>query len=311
MKSRFFKATIAALSALFISTASVQAEPAKEIRIGFQKYGTLVLIKARGTLEKRLAALGVTVKWQEFAAGPQLLEALNVGSVDFGTVGETPPIFAQAAGAPIVYVGYEPPTPVGEGLLVPKDSPLKDIADLKGKRVALNKGSNVHYFLVKALESKGLGLSDIQPIYLPPADARAAFERGAVDAWAIWDPFFVAAQRATQARILTDGSGLVANHQFYLATRSFAKDNPKVIEAFLEEIRDVGGWAGKNPRQAAEQLAPLTGIDADSLEIAVTRLGYGVKPLDDKTVAAQQKIADTFFALNLIPKQISIKDALP
>jgi sulfonate transport system substrate-binding protein len=313
MRNPLFKCALAAVGALLMASGSIKAEEqqTREIRVGIQKYGTLMLIKVRGTLEKRLAPLGVRVKWQEFAAGPQLLEALNVGSVDFGNVGETPPIFAQAAGAPFVYVGYEPPTPVGEGILVAKDSRIQGVADLKGKKVALNKGSNVHYFLVKALESKGLSLRDIQPVYLPPADARAAFERGSIDAWAIWDPFFVAAQRATNARVLVDGGGLVDNHQFYLATRAYAEANPQIIDAFLEEIREVARWAGENPQLAAEALSPLTGIDAGSLEVAINRLSYGVKRPDPHALDAQQKIADKFFELGLVPKKIDVKAALP
>jgi sulfonate transport system substrate-binding protein len=150
------------------------------VRIGYQKYGTLVLLKARGSLEKRLAPLHVEVKWTEFPAGPQLLEGLNVGSIDFGIAGEAPPIFAQAAGADLVYVGNEPPASAGEAILVPRDSPIKTVAELKGKKVALNKGSNVHFLLVKMLERAGVNYKDIDTIFLTPADARAAFERGCV-----------------------------------------------------------------------------------------------------------------------------------
>src|SRR6476469_232111 len=110
------------------------------LRIGFQKYGTLTLLKAAGTLDKRLAQQGIDTKWIEFPAGPQLLEGLNVGSVDFGTVGEAPPIFAQAAGAQLIYVANEPPAPLSEAIVVPKNSTLASVADLKGKKVALNKG---------------------------------------------------------------------------------------------------------------------------------------------------------------------------
>src|SRR5207245_5772966 len=187
----------------------------KVVRIGFQKYGKLMLLKSKGTLEEKLKAAGYKVVWTEFPSGPPLLEALNVGAIDFGNTGEAPPIFAQAAGAPLQYVAYEPPAPKGEAILVPKDSPLKSVADLKGKRVALNKGSNVHYLLVKALEKAGLKYTDIQPVFLAPSDALAAFTRGSVDAWVIWDPYEAAAEASTGARILADGTGLVANHQFY------------------------------------------------------------------------------------------------
>src|SRR5271163_792034 len=229
------------------------------LRIGYQKYGTLVLLKARGTLEKRLAPLHVQVWWTEFPAGPQLLEGLNVGSIDFGTVGEAPPIFAQAAGADLVYVGNEPAASAAEAIVVPKDSPIKTVAELKGKKVALNKGSNVHFLLVKLLEKAGVRYTDIDTIFLTPADARAAFERGSVDAWAIWEPFFAAAQRQTGARILADGDGVVSNHQFFLAARPYAKKREDVIAIIIEELAKVDAWAKAHPDEAAAALQPQIG----------------------------------------------------
>src|SRR5215208_424791 len=145
------------------------ARAAGTLRIGYQKYGTLVLLKERGTLEGRLGPAGLSVTWTEFPAGPQLLEGLNVGAIDFGTTGEAPPIFAQAAGAPLIYVANARPAPEGEAILVPEGSPVADVAGLKGRRVALNKGSNVHYLLVRALEASGLSVRDVEPVYLPPA----------------------------------------------------------------------------------------------------------------------------------------------
>src|SRR5579871_4831937 len=228
------------------SVATVGHAADKTIRIGFQKYGTLVLLKTKGLLEEKLKPLGWSVEWTEFPAGPQLLEALNVGAIDFGTTGEAPPIFAQAAGAPLVYVGYEPPAPKGEAILVPQDSPLKSVADLKGRTVALNKGSNVHYLLVKLLERAGVKYTDIKTSFLAPADARAAFERGAVDAWVIWDPFLAAAEAATGARQLADGTDLVANHQFYLASRAFNEAHPDVIKLAFDALGEVDKWVEGN-----------------------------------------------------------------
>ena len=178
MRPVILRRGVVALLAAAVSFGVVLHAQADALRIGYQKYGTLVLLKAKGTLEKRLAEQGVEVQWTEFPGGPQLLEGLNVGSIDFGVTGETPPVFAQAAGADLLYVAYEPPAPTSEAILVPKDSPIKSVKDLKGKKVVLNKGSNVHYLLVRALEDAGLKYSDIQTIFLPPADARAAFERG-------------------------------------------------------------------------------------------------------------------------------------
>jgi sulfonate transport system substrate-binding protein len=248
------------------------------------------------------------VRWTEFPAGPQLLEALNVGAVDFGTTGETPPIFAQAAGAPLVYIAHEPPAPTGEAILVPKDSPIKTVAELKGKNVALNKGSNVHYLLVKALEDAGLAYTDIKTTFLPPADARAAFERGAVDAWVIWDPFQAAAEIAIEARELRNGEGLVPNHQFYLGAQPFVDANPEAVDIVIDAIAEIDDWIKNNTATVAAELAPSVGIPENVLVRAVERQSYGVKPLDASVIAQQQAIADTFFKLGLIPKEISIAE---
>ena len=280
----------------------------KVVRIGFQKYGKLVLLKGKGSLEEKLKPLGYKVVWTEFPSGPPLLEALNVGAIDFGNTGEAPPIFAQAAGAPIQYVAYEPPAPKGEAILVPKDSKLNSIADLKGKKVALNKGSNVHYLLVKALEKAGVKYSEIEPVFLAPADARAAFERGSVDAWVIWDPFQAAAEAATGARTLADGTGIVSNYQFYFSSKKFFESDPKIVDAVLAELSAVDDWAKSDIHAVAEQIAPAVGLPVAVVEVALKRQSYGIKPLTDGVIADQQQVADTFFALGLLPKAIRISD---
>ncbi|WP_339527868.1 sulfonate ABC transporter substrate-binding protein [Pseudomonas mucidolens] len=302
------------LVALFAAVVSfgviVQAQAAETLRIGYQKYGTLVLLKVKGTLEKRLAEQGVQVQWTEFPGGPQLLEGLNVGSIDFGVTGETPPVFAQAAGADLLYVAYEPPAPTSEAILVPKASPITSVQGLKGKKVVLNKGSNVHYLLVRALEDAGLKYTDVQTVFLPPADARAAFERGSVDAWVIWDPYQAAAEQQLQARTLRDGSGIADNHQFYLATRPYAEKHPEVIKALVEEVRAVGDWAKANPQEVTAQVAPLLGLPVDVTLTSMQRQGFGALFLTPEVIAAQQKIADSFYQLKLIPKPLSIKDVI-
>lgn len=306
--------TVAAVAGAALSSpvaAQTAASAPKEIRIGYQKYGTLVILKARGTLEKRLADKGVNVKWSEFPFGPPLLEAINVGSIDVGTVGESPPIFAQAAGADLVYVGNEPPAPAAEALVVPKDSPIKKVAELKGKKIAVAKGSNANYLLVKLLENAGLKYSDVEVSYLVPADARAAFESGRVDAWAIWDPFLAAAEKQLNARVLADGKGAVANHQFYLSSRAFAEKYPEIVKILIEEVDKIDQWGKQNPKEVAKFLAPQIGIDLPIVELAADRLTYGVKPVTPEVLAAQQKIADKFFELKLVPKQVRVADAAP
>jgi sulfonate transport system substrate-binding protein len=278
------------------------------LRIGYQKYGTLTLLKGRGTLDKRLAGQGIAVKWTEFPAGPVLLEGLNVGSIDFGTVGEAPPIFAQAAGANLVYVANEPPAPASEAIVVPRGSQLTTLADLKGKKIALNKGSNVHYLLVRAIEKAGLKYGDITPVYLPPADARAAFERGSVDAWVIWDPFLAAAQTQLGARVLADGSGLVSNHQFYLASTAYAQKHADIIAIVLDELARVDAWGAQHPKEAAAVLAAQTGLDAATVDLAAQRYAYGVTAVTPEVIAEQQRIADVFIDLKLIPKRLRVAD---
>jgi sulfonate transport system substrate-binding protein len=310
---KFVRALLAAAgcivcAALFLPSASPAAD--KVVTVGFQKYGNLILLKGRGGRESRLAPLGFKVEWREFPSGPPLLEALNAGAIDFGQTGETPPIFAQAAGVPLLYAGYEPPAPKGEAILVPKDSPLKTLTDLKGKKIALNKGSNVHFLLVRALEQAGLKYSEIEPIYLAPADARAAFERGAVDAWVIWDPFLAAAEAATGARTLANAVGLAPNRQFYFATQKFAEASPAAVDAILDGIVDIDHWMASKDRAVADELSAGIGIPAPVLEVALKRLTYGVRPLDAEVVADQQRIADTFYNLGLVPKQIVVSSVV-
>jgi sulfonate transport system substrate-binding protein len=279
-------------------------------RVAFQKGGgNLIFLKERGILEQKLAPLGWTVSWNEFQAGPQLLESLNIGAADFGPVGEAPPIFAQAAGASIVYAGYEPASPRNEAIIVPRESPIKTIPDLKKKRVALNKGSNVNYFLVRALEANGLTYQDIEPVYLAPADARAAFERGAVDAWVIWDPYYAAAEVSLGARSIADATGLAKNVSFYIASRAIAEENPKVLATVLTAVDEIDAWIRDNRKQYAAELSPKIGLPAEIIERSVDRAELGAGRVDAAVLSEQQKIADVFTRLKLIPKSINVFDA--
>ena len=294
-------------------TGGGAAAPAanKQLRVGYQKSSTILnLLKNQESLEKRFESESSPVTWNEFAAGPQMLEALNVGSIDLAYVGETPPIFAQAAGAPLVYVAWEDVGPLAESILVQEDSPIQSVAELKGKKVALNKGSNVHYLLVKALEEAGLQYSDIEVAYLPPGDARSAFEQKSIDAWVIWDPFQAAAQKQLGARILRDGKGIVRNRGFYLSTKSFADSQPDTLKAVLEEAETISTFAKANPAEVSKFLSDELGIPTDVLELVEGRRGYGIQSISDEVVAYQQDVADTFFKLQLIPKEIDVSTVI-
>ncbi|MEH2161062.1 MAG: sulfonate ABC transporter substrate-binding protein [Nostoc sp.] len=291
------------------NSGKTQTTSGTTVRIGYQKASTvLYALKARGELEKAFAASGSSVTWSEFPAGPPLLEALNAGSIDFGYTGESPPIFAQAGGVPLVYVAYDPWSPKAEAILVPKDSPIKSVAELKGKKIAFAKGSNANYLLVKALEKAGVKYSDFQRVTLTPADARAVFERKNVDAWAIWDPYLAAAEAATGARTLTDATGLASNRGYYLAAKSFVDTQADALKIVLNQVKKVSDWAKNNPSEVAKFLSPALGIDAPVLEIAEKRRDYDVLPLTDEVISKQQEVADTFYKIKLIPKEIKVKE---
>jgi sulfonate transport system substrate-binding protein len=303
------------LAALALTNAS--AAPAQRtLRIGYQKYGTLVVEKARRSLEARLAPLGVRVTWTEFLGGPALLEAMGADSIDFGTTGDAPPIFAQAAGVPLIYVAVEPASPHSEAIIVPEGSPIHSIADLRGRKIALNKGSNVHNLLVRVLAAGHLTPDDVQPVYLSPSDARPAFENGSVDAWAIWDPFLAAAQTALKTRVVSDGvapDGRVIdeNRQFFLATRDFATANPDILAATMADLRETEIYAAAHRPEIVRLLAPAMGMDPAAVTRAVARLGFGVQPVDDRILASQQDIADTMADLHLIPTRLRVVEARP
>lgn len=277
--------------------------------VGYQKSGNLALLKSLGFLEERLAARGIGVKWTEFPAGPQLLEAMNVGGIDFGHTGDSPPIFAQSAGASFLYVAASADSSAGSAILVPADSPLRVAADLRGKKVAFTKGSSAHYLVIRALESVGLSFRDIVPIYLSPSDARAAFERKSVDAWSIWDPYLAAAERGGGTRVLLDGTGLVSGREFYLVSERFHRVGPEVIAAVIEEIGRASDWGRGRARAIAERMAPEVGLDVETLEITFRRRGrYDVVVMDAELVREQQRIADAYLRLGLIPRAIAVAE---
>lgn len=308
--ARWFVRTVtAALASLCVASAFAQdAAGDKVLRVGYQKAGLLAVVKAQGTLETRVKPLGYTVKWFEFPAGPQLLEALNADSVDIGYTGAPPAVFAQASGVRFVYVGAEPPSPHNEAIVVKADSPLRRVADLRGRKVALQKGSSANYLLLEALRQAGVRYDEIRPIYLPPADARAAFESGTVDAWVVWDPYYAAAQHALKARTLADYTGLSATYNFYEATRDFATRHPDVVGAVLQQLRETGLWVNAHSAETAALIAPKIGLDRALVETWVKRVPYGTTPLDDKIVASQQRVADAFLAAKLIPRKLTIAD---
>jgi len=292
-------------------TAGLLAAPAigraaTTVRIGYQKNGSLVIVRQ----QRRLEAAGLVPDYVEFTSGPPLLEALNAGAVDFGGTGDTPPIFAQAAGSTLVYVGAQPVIGASEAILVREGGPVKTLADLRGRRLAFTKGSSAHNFALKALAKVGLTPADIEQVNLQPPDAAAAFRTGAIDAWSIWDPFFAVAEAEPGTQVLTTAEGVAPTNSFFLASRTLAEKQPDTVLKLLHTINEAAVWARDNPEPLAQVLSQVTGVPIGPERVAAPRGVYSVQPLDEHIIAQQQEIADTFAALRIIPARIDIRSAV-
>ncbi|KAF3884920.1 MULTISPECIES: sulfonate ABC transporter substrate-binding protein [Nostocales] len=282
----------------------------KVINIGHQN-GTpgLNLLKARKNLEQRFISEGIAVKWIEFQGGPPMMEAMAANSVDIGNVGNLPPIFAQVGNNPIVYVAATGSNAGAQAIIVKKDSPIKSLADLKGKKVAIQKGTALHYLILKVLEKAGLTLNDIQPVYLSIPESQVAFEGGKVDALPIGDPYLAKKELAQEIRVLVRGNEVAPQRAFYIATRTFAENHPELVRVILEEQKKAEEWAKANPGEVAKLLAEQTKYDTTVVEWALKKRPYfGVFDMTDEYINEQQQVADLFYNQKLIPKPIQVKD---
>ena len=280
----------------------------KTLTVGFQKSAlNLLVANQQGYLAQQFPQSKIA--WKEFPAGPQMLEAIAIGAVDFGYVGNTPPIFAQAANKEIRYLGFEPVSATGNALVVPNKSKIQQLSELKGKRIAVQKGSSAHELLAKVLQKAGLSWSDIQPIWLPPADARAAFSKGSVDAWVVWDPYLSAAELDGSAKVLVDGQAFPATYSFYVASPAFLKQHPQSAAKFLHSVNQADQWVVQHPQQAVEVLAKSTGIDPKIAAVVVQKRPKPapVQALNAAVIAEQQRIADMFVQVGLIPQKIQVQ----
>ena len=301
---RRLAATALAMPAILTLPRPLRA--AGPVRIGYQKNGSLVILQQH----KQLETSGMAVQWVYFTSGPPMLEALNAGAIDFAATGDTPPIFAQAAGSKMVYVAGQPMYGHYEGILVKKDSPLKTLADLRGKRLAYTKGSSGHYLVLAALTKAGLKPSDIQSVTLQPPDAAAAFAQSRVDAWSVWDPFFAVAELDPANRVLIYEREIAISNRFFIARRDFAESDPATVHKLIEAINGVSVWAGAHPEELAKTMTQITGVPIEAENVAVKRDGYNALPMSPKIVAEQQGIADAFFKAGVLPRAITVSDAV-
>lgn len=281
------------------------------LRIGYQKWGTFSILKASGELTKSLQAKGVKVEWFEFPAGPPLLEALNAGGIDIGHTGDSPPLFAQAANIPFVYFAASSPSPESSAILVKRDSRIQRPADLRGRRIGFGKGTSANTMVLRYLEKNELSLSEITPIYLPPAEGRSALEAGSIDAWAIWDPYLAAAEDGGAYRELASGKGYVDGREYYLASRHIAESRPERLTEFLSELAHVKEWAKARPAEVNRFLATETGIPITAIAVAEKRRDrYQTEAMTKELIESQQSLADRYLELGLLPKRIDVKAAV-
>jgi sulfonate transport system substrate-binding protein len=299
-----------AAGAALAATGARAEDDTKSLRIGWQKGGVLALAKASGAFEKRLADKGIKVEWNEFTSGPPLLEALGAGALDFGSTGDVPPLFAQSAGGNLLYVAATKGALDGSAILVKKDSPIQSLADLKGKTVAFKRGSSSHNFIVLALEKAGLGLGDINALDLGPPDAAPAFASNQIDAWVIWDPYYAIAAQDSNTRVLATTEGIADAYGYYLANGDFTKQNPHIVAALIDELGKTGRDAQAHLDDTVKAISAVTGVPEPITKIVLTRKGAdlgAISLLDDTTLAYQQGLADRFFKLGIVPKQLDIK----
>ena len=283
----------------------------KTLQIGFQKSSLgLLVTREQKFLEQEFP--NTKIEWREFPAGPQMLEALAVGAVDFGAVGNIPPIFAQAANKDLGYAAYEVYPSSSLGLVLPNDSKIKDLSELKGKRIALQKGSSAHEFVTKVLQKAGLTWQDIQPIWLPPADARAAFDKGSVDAWAVWDPYLSAVELTSKVKVLIDGSAFPKTYSYFISNPKFTTAHPEATKKVIQSLNNADTWILNNQKLAVDLFAKNTGLSQEIAQHSFDRRSKPspIRTLNAEIIESQQKIADLFFAEKLIPKQIKIQDAV-
>ncbi|WP_288338752.1 aliphatic sulfonate ABC transporter substrate-binding protein [uncultured Sphingomonas sp.] len=303
-----------ALALLLAACGSGGGGEGKGITIGYQKGGTLLVARSRGVVSERLAKEGLgPVRWVEFPSGPPLVEAMRAGAVNFGHVGDTPVAYAQAAGLDIVYVAtHSFPSEVGNALLVPKDSPIRTAADLKGKRLAFTKGSAAEVTAIIALKKVGLTLKDVTPVNLPPGDAVTAFANGAIDAWVTWDPYLTLTQDRVGGRIVPVDRGGLAATNFYIARGAWVKAHPQAVRSLLDALRDEAAWGDAHLDQVTPLFAAATRIPAPLQRRMFDRFTgtpFAVNPVAPAEIANQQRISDILFEAGAIGRKVDARAA--
>ncbi|MCZ0971463.1 ABC transporter substrate-binding protein [Streptomyces albulus] len=307
MKRRFIGALLIpfALLATACGGKSADAHTSTTLDVGDQTGGDRAMLEASGELKD----LPYKINWSTFASGPLLLEALNAKAIDLGWTGNTPPVFAASSGSKITIVGAMHSSVAGTAILVPHDSPLKNVQDLKGKKIAVMQGTTGHDLLLAALKRAGMSIHDVKVTYLQSAEAKTAFKRGDVDAWAAADPTTTQALDGDHARVLVSGQGLVNGLTFDIASPSALADKGKsaAMKDYLQRLQRAREWVYQHPQQWAKVWAKDTGVPYKvALDSVQRTAGTTVRVAVDKAaIASEQKIADEFADLKLLHHQFN------
>jgi sulfonate transport system substrate-binding protein len=289
-------------SALVIAGLSHAAD-LQPLRVANQKSAIKVLLEVSGELKD----VPYSIQFSEFPAAAPLGEALNAGAVDIGALGDAPYVFALGAGAAIKVISIEH----AEGrnttaLLVPKDSPLNSVADLKGKRIVTTRGSIGHFLAIRALRSAGLSTQDVKFIYLLPAESRIVLDNGNADAWSTWDPFTTITVAQSQARVLVSGEALLTNHLYFAATGQAIANKRQQLDDFVLRIDRAYRWTNAHPEEYAAALAHVTGLPLE-VHLAVAKATHvQAVEIDDKVINGLQNTADIYQQEGILNKHVDV-----
>ncbi|WP_455922838.1 ABC transporter substrate-binding protein [Pseudomonas putida] len=296
--SRLLSAALLSLAATLVHAADLQP-----LKVANQKSTIKALLQVSGELEH----VPYTIDFSEFPAAAPLGEALNAGAVDVGALGDAPYVFALGAGAPLKVVSI---THLNgrytTALLVPKDSPIQKVADLKGKRIITTKGSIGHLLVIKALHEAGLKTSDVTFAFLLPSESRVVLENGSVDAWSTWDPYTTVATASGQERVLVSGATLLTNHLYLAATSQAIADKRVQLQDFVARVDRAWQWANAHPREYAAAMAKVTGLPLEIQLAAAQNTHMERVPIDAQVIKGLQQTADLYRSEGILTKPVDV-----
>lgn len=265
------------------------------LRVGDQKGGTEALLRSAGELDN----LPFRIEFSTFTSGPPQIEAATAGKIDFAVTGNTPPIFGAASNARVKVVSAYANNAVGDAILLPATSTISSVAGLKGKKVAVAKGSSAHGHLLLQLRKANLTLGagkDVEPVFLQPADALSAFTSGAVDAWAIWDPYTAIVDLENHPKTLITAEGVSNGYGFGIAGDQALADPKRntAIRELVIRLARASAWAKSHPGQWAADYSREIGIDPRAGRTAQDRSVRPAIELSDAVIDDEQQLSDVF-----------------